>query len=83
MSPLGSSPSPLTPEQRAILECVAAGLGTHAIGRALGWDADAVLLHLAGAIGALRASSVPDAVARAVDLGLIEAPESSPERRAG
>ncbi len=83
MPPRGFAPSPLTPQQRAILGCVAAGLGTHAIAEVLGWDPDAVLLHLAGALGALRARSVPDAVARATELELLGPSAASPECRAG
>ncbi len=83
MPPLGPASSPLTPQQRTILACVADGLTTHGIANRLGWDADAILLHLAGAIGTLRARSVPDAVARAIELGLVELPETQPERAAG
>ncbi len=62
---------------------MADGLTTHGIATRLGWDADAILLHLAGAIGTLRARSVPDAVARAIELGVLEPPGAQPERAAG
>ncbi len=63
---------------RALARCPArppargGGLNTHEIAEALGWDPDAVLLCLAGTPGTLGAGSVPDAVARAIELGLIE-----------
>ena len=63
----------LSSQQRAVLAPIAAGLGIHASAAHLGWAADEVLLHLAGAIGSLRARSVPEAVSRAESLGLLEA----------
>jgi hypothetical protein len=62
----------LSSQQRAVLAPIAAGLGIHASAAHLGWAPDEVLLHLAGAIGSLRARSVSDAVSRAETLGLLQ-----------
>jgi FixJ family two-component response regulator len=64
----------LSSHERAVLAPIAAGLGIHASAAQLGWAPDDVLLHLAGAVGALRACSVADALRRAEALGLVRAP---------
>jgi len=64
----------LASEARQILPLVAAGLGTGAIADRLECDRDDVRRHLADAIRALGARSVPDAIRIAVRRGLIEDP---------
>ncbi len=62
----------LSAEVRRALQLVAEGLGTTAIAERLGSDRDTVRRHLADAIRALDARSVPDAVRIATLRGLIE-----------
>jgi hypothetical protein len=62
----------LTPRQRAILECVAAGPGTAASADRPGCARDDVRRHLAEASAPPGPRSVPDAVAITIRRGLIE-----------
>ena len=62
----------LPSEVRQALKLVAAGLGAGDIATRLGCDRDLVRRHLAEAIRALDARSVPCAVERATRCGLIE-----------
>ena len=70
-----STTDDLSPEARSALRLVAEGMGTGAVAERLGCDRDAVRRHLADAIRALGACSVPDAVRLAARRALIGPPD--------
>jgi len=63
------------PEMVVLLALAEAGLGARAIAAQLGCGTDDVRRHLAEAIRAFSASSVPDAVQIAIRRGLIDSPD--------
>jgi DNA-binding NarL/FixJ family response regulator len=71
-----ATPLPPTPPQRQLLVCLASGAKVGAIEAYLGWSRDEIRLHLSGAIRALGARSVPEAIERAAALGIIDPPSS-------
>ena len=72
-----STTGDLSPETQRVLQLAATGLGAGAIAERLGCERAAVQRHLADAVEALSASSVPDALRIAARRGVIEA--SGPE----
>lgn len=76
--PASAEPFPdLTPREREVLALVAAGLGNHAIGHALGLSEKTVRNYVAGILVKLGVPTRAAAVARARDAG-IAAPHAGP-----
>lgn len=66
----------LSPRQLLVLQHLARGMTVVKIARTLGISRRTVFLHMAAIRRNLRAASMPEAVKRAVELGLCQAPLS-------
>ncbi len=66
----------LNPRQLLVLQLLSRGMTVMKIARELGVSRRTVFLHMAAIRRKLRAASMPEAVRRAIELGLCQAPAS-------